>query len=178
MVLMLVSFRLLWGFVGTGSARFGQFVKGPRAVWAYVRPRGALPEKALGHNPLGGWSVLALLALLALMIVTGLFAVDVDGLESGPLSYLVSFDQGRAAAELHEFSFNLLLAMVALHVGAILFYLVVKRRNLTAAMITGFESMPAAASPVPVRRVAPWRALIALAIAFAFTYAVANGLRF
>jgi hypothetical protein len=60
--------------------------------------------------------VALLIGLLALQVMTGLFAVDIDGLESGPLSYLVDFDQGRTVAEIHEFSFNALLALVALHV--------------------------------------------------------------
>jgi cytochrome b len=92
-----------------------------------------------GHNPLGGYSVLVLLLLLSVQVGTGLFAVDVDGLESGALSFLVSFEQGRIAAEVHEINFNLLIGMIALHVLAILFYLVVRGRNLIGPMITGHD---------------------------------------
>lgn len=132
----LVVFRLLWGVFGTSTARFRQFVKGPQGVWRYVRGEEAA---SIGHNPLGGWSVIALLLVLITQVVSGLFGVDIDGIESGPLSYLVSFDQGRFAADIHHISFSVLQGLVVLHVLAILFYLVVKRRNLIGTMITGYE---------------------------------------
>ena len=95
-ILALVVFRLFWGLAGGRTARFARFVRGPRAVIAYVRGgAGAAP----GHNPLGGWSVVAMLATVAAMVTAGLFAVDVDGLESGPLADYVTFDQGRMAAQ-------------------------------------------------------------------------------
>ena len=96
-LLGLVAFRIYWGFFGSSTARFRQFLRGPRTVIGYLR--GAWPP-APGHNPLGALSVLALLALLATQIVLGLFAVDVDGIESGPLSLYVSFDAGRSCGEM------------------------------------------------------------------------------
>ena len=90
-LLALVVFRVYWGFVGSSSARFNHFIKGPSSVFRYVR--GPSPE-SLGHNPLGALSVIALLVLLLTQVTLGLFAVDVDGLESGPLSHLVSFEAG------------------------------------------------------------------------------------
>ena len=75
-----------------------------------------------------------------LRLGAGLFAVDIDGIESGPLSRLVDFDLGRAAASIHGVTFNILLALIAVHVLAIVFFLVVRRRNLTAAMVTGYQS--------------------------------------
>lgn len=138
-LLALVLFRVAWGLVGSQTARFSAFVRGPGAVAAYVRSdmfrRGGTSHA--GHNPLGGWSVILLLALLALQIGLGLFAVDIDGMESGPFSYLVDFDTGRFAAEMHELVFNLLLAAIALHVVAVVFYLAFRRENLVRAMITG-----------------------------------------
>ncbi|MES1262768.1 MAG: cytochrome b/b6 domain-containing protein, partial [Peristeroidobacter soli] len=98
-LLALVSFRLYWGFVGSSTARFRNFVRGPRAIAAYLRDGNGT---SIGHNPLGALSVLALLGLLLAQIVLGLFAVDVDGIESGPLSLYVSFETGRACAEWHE----------------------------------------------------------------------------
>jgi cytochrome b len=165
----LLVFRLLWGLFGTTTARFRQFVKGPRGVWSYVR--GQQPV-TLGHNPLGGWSVVALLLALVTQVASGLFTVDLDGIESGPLSYLVSFDQGRTAAGIHEVSFNVLLALIALHVLAIAFYLVVKRRNLIGTMITGYER---ATSPVAVSRGGWIRLIVAVAVAGAVTWWIANG---
>ena len=138
LVLALVVFRLIWSVIGGNTARFRHFIRGPARTLAYVRGRDAGVERP-GHNPIGGYSVVAMLLLLIAQVTTGLFATDVDGLESGPLSYLVSFDQGRLAAKVHELSFNLLLAVAALHVLAILFYLVVRRRNLVTAMVTGWD---------------------------------------
>jgi len=135
----LVLFRLGWGLLGSSSARFGSFVRGPGAVIRYVRGD-MLRRNAQGHgghNPLGGWSVVIMLVLLALQVGLGLFSVDVDGLESGPFSYLVEFDTSRQAAELHELVFNILLAVVGLHIFAVLFHLVWKRENLVRPMVTG-----------------------------------------
>jgi cytochrome b len=135
-LLGLLVFRLIWGFIGGSTARFSSFVRSPSAVMAYLRTSPAA-RRATGHNPLGAYSVVVILLLLAVQIGTGLFAVDIDGLESGPLSYLVSFDAGRAAAEIHELSFRLLQVAAVLHVAAILFYLFVRKRNLIGPMVTG-----------------------------------------
>lgn len=137
-ILALLVFRIYWGFAGTRTARFGQFVRPPRTVLAYARSLGKrTASEAEGHNPLGGWSVVLMLSTLAVMVLAGLFAVDVDGFESGPLADYVTFEQGRTAAELHELVFNLILALITLHVAAIVFYLVWKRQNLVGAMIHG-----------------------------------------
>lgn len=133
--LVAILFRVIWGFIGGSTARFTCFLRSPAAVIAYLRePKGA-PEVA-GHNPLGGYSVLALLLTLATQVGTGLFAVDVDGIESGPLSYLVSFEQGRSAAGVHHLSFTALQLLVALHLLAIVYYRI-RGRGLTVPMITG-----------------------------------------
>ena len=137
-LLGLVTFRLIWGFIGSNTARFGSFLRSPAQVIGYLRSDSSGPRKP-GHNPVGGYSVLAMLLLLMVQIGTGLFSVDIDGLESGPLSYLVSFDQGRTAAEIHHLSFSLLQIVVAIHIVAVLFYLVVRKRNLVVPMITGID---------------------------------------
>jgi cytochrome b len=134
LLLGLLLFRLIWGFAGSETARFAAFVRGPAAIRRYLR--GEAPASP-GHNPLGALSVLALLVALAAQIGLGLFAVDEDGLESGPLSYLVTFDTARSAAAIHHRAFWVLVALIALHLAAILFYLLARRRNLIAAMITG-----------------------------------------
>jgi cytochrome b len=176
-VLLLLVFRILWGLIGTSTARFSQFVRGPRAVWSYIRPGSDAPV-AVGHNPIGGWSVIVMLLLTVIVVVAGLFAVDIDGIDSGPLSHLVSFDQGRSASEIHELAFNLLLAVIAIHILAIIFYLVVKRRNLVGPMVTGFQRI-SDASPAPSAiRVAWWRLILALAVALLVAYGVWDGFRF
>lgn len=167
----LLIFRLLWGLFGTATARFAHFVKGPGGIRAYLRGEpGAAP---VGHNPLGGWSVVVMLLILAIQTVSGLFAVDVDGVESGPLSRLVDFDQGRVASRIHHISFNLLLALIVLHVLAILFYLAVKRRNLIWTMVTG--SQPALGEAQPVAKVGLWRLATAIAFAAVLAWWIAGG---
>jgi cytochrome b len=176
-ILALLIFRIYWGFVGGRTARFAQFVRGPRAALAYVRSLGKGSYVATaGHNPVGGWSVILMLTTLAAMVVAGLFSVDVDGLESGPLSDYVSFDQGRMAAEIHGFLFNLILALVALHGLAILVYLVGLRHNLIGPMIHGRRRI-GGGDPVEDVRFSPWKAVLGLLIAAACAYAVAMGFR-
>jgi cytochrome b len=153
----LLLFRILWGFAGSTTARFAAFVRGPRAVAAYLRGAAAAP----GHNPLGGWSVLAMLIALLAQAGLGLFAVDVDGIESGPLARWVSFDAGRLAAEAHELLFNGLLALLALHLGAVAFYRFIRHDDLVGAMIRGHRAW---SGPVPKLHFAPLsRALVVAA---------------
>lgn len=173
LILMLVIFRIYWGFFGGQTARFAAFLRGPRAVAAYLRSlvKGAYVAPP-GHNPIGGWSVMLLLATLAIMVFAGLFSVDVDGLESGPLADYVSFDSGRAAAAVHHIVFNVLLGLAALHVLAILFYLVRLRQNLIGPMIHGRGRAVASEQGVSL-----WKAAIGVLIAGAVTYAVSRGLR-
>lgn len=169
-LLGLLLFRVVWGFIGGSTARFSGFVKGPGAAMAYLR--GAQPRA--GHNPLGGYAVLGLLLLIAAQIGTGLFAVDTDGIESGHLSHLVSFDAGREAAEFHELSFNVLLALIGLHIAAIVFYRLVKRRNLVKPMLTGSDAELPAGTPglIPA---APWKLVLAVAAAAALAWWTGQG---
>lgn len=174
-VVGLLAFRIVWGFAGSRSARFASFVRGPDATLAYVR---TLPSRSRaetpGHNPLGAWSVLAILVTLVAQVVTGLYAVDVDGIESGPLSDRVSFDFGRRMAHLHHLSFWVLEALVALHVAAVAFYLVYKRTNLVRPMLTGRQRFNAD----PNLTFAPaWRAAIVAIAAAAFAWWVSTGFR-
>lgn len=170
----LVLFRIYWGFVGGETARFSHFVRGPRAVAAYGRTLLSKTHAAtLGHNPMGGWSVLALIGLLLAESVLGLFAVDIDGVESGPLSWMVSFDLGRLAAKWHHLLFNGLLALIVLHVAAVAFYLLVRRENLVGAMVGGFKRGEGAAP----RFASPWRAVVGALLAAALIWAIAGGLR-
>lgn len=171
-VVGLLVFRLYWGVVGSESARFASFVKGPGAAMAYLR---AGSPMVAGHNPLGAWSVVAMFAVLVAHVGFGMFAVDVDGLESGPLSYLVDFDTGRAFAAAHEWSFRALYVLIGLHLAAVVYYLLVKRRNLIGAMVTGrgqFETDPGLAfAPA-------WRIVVGVLLAVTVAVALAKGLKF
>jgi len=158
-MLALVVFRLLWGLFGSSTARFSGFVRGPSAIRGYLgKARSGLAAPVVGHNPLGALSVLALLGLLALQVSLGLFAQDTDAVESGPLNHLVGYDLASTLSEAHEFVFNLILAMVALHLAAILYYRLVKKDDLVRPMITGRRAFPTA---VEAPRIAPlWRAAL------------------
>ena len=170
-ILGLLIFRLIWGLIGSSTARFSSFLAGPRTIAAYVS--GRLGHARVGHNPLGGWSVAALLAVLSLQVCLGLFAVDEDGIEAGPLSNFVSFHTGRLITHWHQKIFWVLLALIVLHLGAILFY-ALRRKNLVGPMITGFSRLaPGVAAPVIA---APWRALGAAVLAGTVAWFVAHGL--
>jgi len=175
-VMGLVIFRIYWGVFGSQTARFASFVKGPKATLAYAGALGKrAPSEVAGHNPLGAVSVVAILALLVAQVTLGLFAVDIDGLESGPLSHLVSFDTGRLCAEWHELTFRALQALVVVHVAAVIFYLAYKRQNLIGPMITGRRAFAAD----PGLRFAPWWSLvIGVVIAFGLMWFISKGLKF
>ncbi|MDO9489962.1 MAG: cytochrome b/b6 domain-containing protein [Sphingomonadaceae bacterium] len=170
-ILGLLIFRLIWGFVGSSTSRFATFLRGPRAVIAYARGRG---EPGIGHNPMGGWSVMVMLALLATQVGLGLFASDDDGLETGPLNHLVSYAAAETITELHELMFNVLVAMIALHVATVLFYLFVRRDNLIAPMLRGSKQLDAepAVRPVMAR---PVVAVVVAIIAFAIMAWISKG---
>jgi cytochrome b len=175
-ILALLLFRLFWGFAGSRTARFAQFIKAPGEVLAYARK--AADEHATdGHNPLGGWSVAALLAVLLTLVAAGLFSVDLDGLESGPLADYLSFDGGRVAAEIHEAAFKVVLALIGLHVCAIGFYQFLGGRDLVIPMITGRRDRSAGETVQDVRW-SPLRAAIGLAVIAALVWAVSKGFHF
>ena len=171
-----VMFRLICGAIGSNTARFAGFLGGPRDVTTYLRA--AEPWRGTAHNPLGRWNVVLLLAALTVQVATGVFAVDVDGIESGPLSYFVSFNQGRAATGIYEVSFNFLRVLSAIHIVAIAVYFFIKRRNLVTAMVTGSTS-DVRADPARALVVAPlWRLVTAIMITGLLTYAISRGFQF
>jgi cytochrome b len=158
-LLALLAFRLWWGFFGSETARFSDFLKGPRAIGAYLRT-GATATR--GHNPLGALSVVILLALLLTESGLGLFAIDEDGLEAGPLSSYVSFDTAQLAAHYHALVFDVLVGFTALHIIAVLVYFALGQ-NLIAAMISGRKNV---VFPIAEPQRAPlWSLLIGLALA-------------
>lgn len=164
-VLSLLIFRLLWGLVGSSTARFANFVRGPRQVLAYLRDMKGW--KPIGHSPLGALSVIGMLGAIAVQLGLGLFAIDDDGLYEGPLAYLVSLDAAEEIADLHEDWFDVLLVLIGLHLAAILFYRLVLRKKLIGAMITGSGAAEPGAEPM--RRGRWWVALLCLAVAIGAT---------
>lgn len=159
---------MLWGFVGSSTARFANFVRGPRAIADYLRGG----WEGIGHNPLGALSVLALLGALAVQVGLGLVAEDEDGIVTGPLYRLVSTDTSDWARELHESWFYVVLGLIALHVAAI-FYYHLRGRRLLSAMITGRTQ--AETGGRAMRAGKWWIAAICLLIAIAVTRWVIAG---
>ena len=144
LVLALLVFRGVWGFVGGYWSRFASFLYGPRSVLAYWRGEpGPGGRYDIGHSPVGALSVFALLGLLAVQVATGLVADD-EIATTGPLYRFVSSATSGAATGWHkEFGSSLLIVLVVLHVAAVLYYQWRKRRNLLAPMIHGNMPLPA-----------------------------------
>ena len=164
-VLVLVLFRLIWGFVGTRHARFADFVRPPSAMRAYIREtaRGGV-RRFLGHNPAGGWSVMAMLACLAVQAVTGLFLTD-DVLFDAPFHGTLSEKTTHALKKLHDANFTVLLILVGLHLAAIAFYRFVKREDLVRPMVDGVKWVPMESQAEEAPPVDWWRAPAALVVA-------------
>lgn len=173
-ILALVLFRLLWGVIGSARSRFGDFVRGPRAVLAYARGlmRGQGSE-SVGHNPLGGWSVMALLLVLAVQATTGLFSND-DIFTEGPLAKLVSKATSDMLTSVHDAGVRVLIALIVLHLAAVAFYWLAKGQNLIRPMITG-RKRPGEAPVAADQPFAPlWRAGLATAVAAAAVWAIVS----
>lgn len=130
--LVLVAFRIVWGFVGTRHARFSSFLRGPRAIIEYLRSG----RETIGHNPLGALGVVALLGLLGSQAATGLFAND-EIMNAGPFYGWIAPESSNRLTSLHRANSDWLLAMIALHVLAVGWYAIVRRRALVRAMFTG-----------------------------------------
>jgi len=143
----LVAFRIVWGVMGTRYARFSTFVRGPKAIVAYVRGilRGQ-PEHHVGHNPLGALAVLALLGLTLAVMASGWFSYNDIA--------------GKSLEEAHEVAAAVMLAIVGIHVAGVLFSSWLHRENLVGAMVTGTKpGLPEQG----IRR--PWRSVAVLMVA-------------
>ena len=168
-ILTLLLFRLLWGFFGSSTARFVNFVRGPKAVFGYLRGQ----WRGIGHSPLGALSVVALLAALGVQVGLGLFSSDEDGLVSGPLAQFVSLDASEEVADLHDDFFDIVLILIAIHIAAVLFYRLFLGKKLTGAMISGKAAVDPAAEPM--RPAKWWVALICLVVALGFSRWIVAG---
>lgn len=158
----LVLFRVVWGVVGGHWSRFSTFVPSPRGVLSYWRSTQRPPS--LGHNPLGALSVLAMLAALTAQVLTGLVSDDEIAF-SGPLYPLVSNQLSAWATWFHKDVGKLmLLALVVLHVLAIVYYQAVKKQRLVRGMLTGNVDMPPASPPLPQSNDSMGRRWLALCV--------------
>ena len=141
-LLALVLFRLLWGCFGSETARFGSFVASPASAVRHLRHLFRRePDLQVGHNAAGGWMVLLLLALLLLETLSGLYVYN-EVADEGPLSETVPAWIANAISTLHAMVWDVLLAVVTLHVLVIALYALVKRHNLLRPMLGGYKPLP------------------------------------
>jgi cytochrome b len=155
-VFVLVLFRVIWGFIGSRHSMFSDFVRGPVSVWAYIKGR---DSGSRGHNPLGGWSVLVLLSVLLVQAISGMFNSD-DLMFDGPFYFAASVEFRDTMGVIHEQAFNVLLALVALHLTAVFYYQWIKKMPLLQAMIKGKAEGRVGTGPVT----SVWRALIVIVV--------------
>jgi len=136
----LIAFRLIWGFLGTTHAKFVNFIPTPKKLIRYVKPQNKTQStKHPGHNPLGSLMVVFMLVLIFLQAISGLFMND-DIFTTGPYYGTIDENIESSLMFFHRNSFNFLLAAIALHILAIIFYKIFKKKALVAAMFTGKKS--------------------------------------
>lgn len=171
LILALVLYRIVWGFVGGQTALFRTFVR-PIAAFGYFADllRGR-SRHFLGHNPLGGLMVLALLALAGAQATLGLFSLDdVPATIEGPFASKVAESTAEFLTSLHRRGFYILLAAIGLHVAANLFYTLVKKDNLIGAMVKGVKEARTYEDLQDSRPGSPVMALVCLAVAILIVF--------
>ncbi len=174
-MLALLLFRLVWGIIGSETARFSHFLGNPFAAVTHLRHlHRREPDIQVGHNAAGGWMVLVMLLVLFAQVATGLFANNEDSFVEGPLSRLVGSEWGAWALKQHHRLFTVIQVVVALHILAILTYALLKRHDLVRPMITGKKRLPAATKQPRMR--SPWLALAILAGCAAVVWLAMNWL--
>jgi cytochrome b len=171
-MLTLLIFRVVWGFIGSDTARFARFLRSPIAGLRHLAHFARrTPDDEVGHNEAGGWMVLAMLLVLAAQVGTGLFSND-DGATEGPLAKYVDKAVSDKLSGYHGLNFNILLGLIGLHIVAIVAYAVVKRHDLVRPMFTGKKRLPAA-TRAP-RMASPILALAILVVAALAVWALAT----
>ena len=170
LVFALLAFRVLWGVLGGRWSRFRAFVYAPATTWRYLRG-GSRPHEHhdVGHDPLGAWSVLALLAILIVQVATGLVADD-EIASNGPLVRYVSSSTSGVASHWHKgWGQWIIVSLVVLHFAAIAIY-AMRRRNLVPSMLHGDKLL---ARDVPASIDRPATRLLAIVLVAACAAGVA-----
>ncbi|WP_016956468.1 cytochrome b/b6 domain-containing protein [Catenovulum agarivorans] len=136
-LLGLIIFRICWGFIGSTTARFTHFLTSPLSALSYLKASLTLnAPHSSGHNPAGGWMVIMMLLIIGFQLLSGMYANDDLGF-SGALSDSITKDMSDTFTQLHAINFNILVALIWLHLVAVFFYLLVKNENLVRAMFSG-----------------------------------------
>jgi len=160
--LALVLFRIVWGFIGSRHSLFRDFVRAPAIVMRHARGLLRLrQEQHAGHNPLGGWMVVTLLAMTLVTATAGLFSGTRQGL-GGPFVGLIG---GRGLREIHGTLGNLMIFLVILHLCGVALHYLTMRGNIVGAMITGRKRLAPEGAAAEPALVSSWRAVIPAALA-------------
>jgi cytochrome b len=155
----LLLFRLVWGFVGSPRSRFADFLRRWPVVKGYIdRLRRFDPPHSIGHNPLGGWMIALLLATLAGMIVTGLFAAGRRA--AGPLAASIPLPAAMIVRDLHSLISDLLIGLIVVHLLGVAIDWFLTGDNLVKAMITGRKRLPVEAAQRDGKIAPAWRAIL------------------
>lgn len=164
-LLALILFRILWGFFGTETSLFVRFAASPVRAFRHLATFGHREsDTGVGHNPAGAWVVFTMLGLLLAEVLTGLY-VNNDVANEGPFTEFVPAPVANAITDLHAILWNIILALVVLHILAIAAYAIVKGHDLVRPMINGNKCLP---ETIAAPRLAPlWRAGVLLALAAA-----------
>lgn len=178
-ILVLLVFRLLWGFVGSSTSRFAAFIRWPWRVVGYIRDLLTRKDRRyLGHNPLGAWMIIGLLLSVAAQAVFGMYMMDDNGILVGPLKRTISDELATTLGQWHIRWFNVILALIAIHIVANLSYALIKREPLIRAMVTGkkpVEPYQDQSEAVIVKHL-NLRALVCLIVAAGIVYGGVIGL--
>lgn len=173
LVLALLFFRVIWGFVGGYWSRFRQFIFSPSTIVAYLKGQDQAHYHA-GHNPLGSLSVVALLVFLIFQVSSGLFTDDEISF-FGPLVQFVSMDWVEKLSDYHkEVGKTILIILVVLHVLAILYYKHKKRINLITPMITGDKDLPQVLPSSKDNGLTRLLALVVFAVGLGIAYTISQ----
>lgn len=163
-VLVLLLFRIIWGLVGSSTAKFWDFIKGPSTILNYLRYG---VSKTEGHNPMGAYMVLFMLIVLFVQTITGLFLTDNTYLhQDSPLYKLISSDTRSYFKTIHQYNLYVIYVMIGLHITAILGYLCFKGQNLVKTMVIGSRHANEWHSPMAKSMSGnkPWLALIIIIV--------------
>lgn len=162
-IFTLLIFRVLWGLVGSDTARFARFLHSPVAAFRHLRVfHRREPDTEIGHNAAGGWMVLLLLALLGFEVATGLCAND-QAMTEGPFAELLGQDTSDWLTHIHRVTFTAIEVAVLVHVLAVVAYMLIRRHDLVRPMVTGFKRLPSGLRAPRMR--SPVLALTCLALA-------------
>jgi cytochrome b len=175
-VLALLIFRVIWGVIGSRTALFHTFIKGPGAVLSYVKnPSSEKFKGMIGHSPIAALSVIAMLGIISLQVATGLISDD-EILLQGPLAKYVSGELSYQATTYHGINAKLIIGLIVLHLAAIAFYRFIKKDDIVKPMVTGQKvvSEDYAEKAPSLDEKKPILAAMAIIVSIAIAYFVFN----